>query len=278
MDKELHQLQKDYERLRRDLKISNRENRDQSLELRDLKKAIAHIQERNVQLREQNGQLLEKLRSRGEKLSKNERTKFQDHFEMLEDHIAHLQYERTKREAHMKFLTEQTREANEEKSSIEAETRKLQRQVRDLSANLTECKDDLLRLQPTTQVSDNEIAEQYSNLDQQITAWVDDQTEDSEILEDRFDSLKSPEDLPELFQGHINSDHLRMVNKYPTSQPSLLRYLIHCYLGTSIFDKAIYLFGLDARNVALLQGLEEGMKLLEPRRGVSRSHQHQLVN
>ena len=268
-DVDVHQLQKDYESARSDLKVAYRENRDQSLELRELKKAIALAQEKNSHLRDQNEEMRDFIRSRGDKISKGEKAKYVEHFELLEGHISHLQYERQKRESHMEFLTEQTREANEGKSSLEDECRRLQRQIRDLSNNLTECKDDLLRLQPTSQVPDNEISDQYSNLDQQITGWVDDKTEDSEILESQFDKIRPSEDLPDLFQGYLSSDQLRIAKKYPESQPTLVRYLIHRYLDTFVFDSAIYLFGLDARNIALLQGIEEGMKLLEPHRGIS---------
>lgn len=186
---------------------------------------------------------------------------------MLENHISHLQHERHKRETHMEFLTEQTREANDGKERLEAEARKLQRQMRDLSANLTECKDDLLRLQPTSQVSDNEISEQFSNLDQQIAGWVDDKTEDSTVLEEKIGSMKTVDDLPELLRVFATTENLRLARKYPDSQPLLLRYFIHCYLQTFMLSSDVYLFGLDVRNIALLQGMEEGMKQLEPRRG-----------
>ena len=268
-EKDVQQLQRDYEAARNELKLAYRENRDQSLELRDLKKINALSHDKNAHLREQNAQLREAIRARsgGEKISKSEKAKYIEHFDNLEGHISHLQYERQKREAHMDFLTEQTREANEEKSATESECRKLQRQVRELSTHLTECKDDLLRLQPVSQVPDNEISDQYSNLDQQITGWVDDKTEDSQTLEDQFEKLKVSEDLPDLFKAYLSSDQLRMGRKYPESQPILLRYLIYRYLDTFIFDDDIYVFGLDARSIELLKGLEEGMKLLEPRRG-----------
>ena len=188
---------------------------------------------------------------------------------MLENHISHLQHERHKRETHMEFLTEQTREANDGKERLEAEARKLQRQIRDLSANLTECKDDLLRLQPASQISDNEISEQFSNLDQQIAGWVDDRTEDSTALEEKIGSIKTLDDLPELLRIFATSDHLRLAKKYPDSQPLLLRYFVHCYLQTFILSSDVYLFGLDVRNIALLQGMEEGMKQLEPCRGMT---------
>lgn len=276
---QLQALEKDYRDLeqacddtRRDLKASNRENREQSLELRDLKRRLAKYQEQNEQLREENGALRETYhaqRAHGEKLSKSEKSKYSEHFEMLENHISHLQHEQQKRETHMEFLTEQTREANNGRERLEAEIRKLQRHTRDLSANLTECRDDLLRLQPTSQVSDNEIFEDFSNVDQQIAGWVDDRTEDTTALEEKIGSIKTVNDLPELLRRFASSDHLRLAKKYPNSQPLLLRYFIHCYLQTFILSSDLYFFGLDARTIALLQGMEEGMKQLEPRRGIS---------
>ena len=271
LDKDYRDLQKAYDDIRQDLQSSSRENRDQSLELRDLKRRLAKLQEQNAQLREQNGQLREAYQAhqaRGEKLSKSERNKYNEHFEMLENHISHLQHERHKRETHMEFLTEQTREANDCKSRLEAEARKLQRQIRDLSGSLTECKDDLLRLQPTSQVSDNEISEQFSNLDQQIAGWVDDRTDESTILEEKIANLKTVDDLPELLRMFATPEHLRLAKKYPNSQPLLLQHFIHCYLQASILSSDVYLFGLDQRNIALLQGMEEGMKKLEPHRGI----------
>ena len=263
------ELRRVYDDTYRELKAANRDIRDQSIQIRDLKRQNTQLHERNSQQREQNEQLKEAHRARGEKLSKSEKTRFIEHFEMLEDHIAHLQHERQKRESHMQSLTTQTREANEVKTSLEAANRRLQRQVNDLSNNLTECKDDLLRLQPTSQVSDNEISEQYANLDQQIAGWVDDKTDDTQLLEDQIEKIRSVDDLPNFFQNYMSSDYLKLAKKFPESQPLLIRYLIHRCLGTFILSNEIYLFGLDARNIALLQGMEEGMKLLEPHRGKS---------
>lgn len=262
-----HELQRVYENTCRDLKAATRDIRDQSIEIRDLKRQNTQLYERNATLREQIEQFKETHRARGEKLLKSEKTKYIEHFDMLQDHIEHLQHEKQKREAHMESLTAQTREANEEKTTLEATNRKLQRQVRDLSNNLTECKDDLLRLQPTSQVSDNEISERYANLDQQIAGWIDDNTEDTQLLEERIEKMRSVEDLPDLFKQYMSSDYLKLAKKFPESQPLLLRFLIHCCLGTFILSNEVYLFGLGARDVALLQGMEEGMRLLEPRRG-----------
>ena len=260
-------LQQAYEDTCGELKSMNRDIRDQSLEIRDLKRQNAQLHERNAQIREQNSQLREIQRARPEKLLKSEKSKYIEHYEMLEERINQLLYERQKRDAHMESLTSQTREANEEKASLEAANRRLQRQVKDLSNNLTECKDDLLRLQPTSQVSENEISDLYANLDQHVSGWVDDRTEDAQLLEEQIDKIKSVDDLPPLFKQYMSSDRLKLAKKFPESQPLLLRYLIHCCLGTFILGNDNYLFGLDSQNIELLQGIEEGMKLLEPRRG-----------
>lgn len=265
-----HELQEAYDSTCRELKAAHRDIRDQSIEIRDLKRQNTQLHERNATLREQNEQFKEAHQARSEKLSKSEKTKYMEHFNVLDDHISHLQHERQKRDAHMESLTVQTREANEEKMTLEATNRRLQRQVRDLSNNLTECKDDLLRLQPISQVSDNEISDQYANLDQQISGWVDEKTEDTQALEEQIERTRSVEDVPKLFRQYVSSDFLRFAKKFPEFLPLLLRYLIHCCLGTFILDTDVYFFGLDARNIALLQGMEEGMRLLEPRRGEQR--------
>ncbi|KAL6714235.1 hypothetical protein ACLMJK_007658 [Lecanora helva] len=265
VEDDCHGHQTEHSKLLKELKAAHRENRDQSLELRDVKKQNAIAHEKYSNLREQNSQLREMLQARGEKISRGEKAKYLEHFEMLESHISHLQYERKKREGHMEFLTEQTREANEEKSSLESECRRLQRQVRELSSNLTEARDDLLRLQPmmSQQVPDNEIADEYASLDQAIVGWIDDQTEDSELLEEQFDKIQGLDDLPDLFSGSLSNDQLRAAKKYPESQPMVLRYLIHRSLGRSIFDKELFLFGLDDRTIALLKGIEEDSTTLK---------------
>ena len=246
----LPQLQQDYDNVRKEVELAYRENEEQSLQLRNLKKTQA---------------------------------KYDEHFEYLEDrisylrhkredfkgHISHLQNDCRKRDDYIQFLTSQTREANAEKSALETKCQKLMRQVQDLSSNLTECKDDLMRLQPSSQVADNELADQYSALGQQITVWVDDRTEDTEMLENRFEEIIAPGDLPELFQDYLDARQLWMARQYSESQPMVLRYFIHRCLGDFLFNSEICCFGLDSGIAALLSDIEEGMKHLEPRRGIS---------
>ena len=261
--KDLRELQRNHSDLINQLRMVNRENRDQSLELRDVKK-------QNTQLREAYNKLYNEMTEDPQKFSKRERNKYHEHFEMMQQHIAFLQHELEKRDSHIEMLTNQTREANHEKDELDGGNRRLQRQIKELSANLTECKDDLLRLQPTSQTSDSEIAERYSNLCQQIAGWVDDQTEDVETLEERFEGLNTTEDLnldPTLAL-YTTQDHLKLAQEHPDSVPLLLQYLIHCYLDQYVLGDSIYFYGLDVHNVGLLQQVEQGMKLLEPKRGM----------
>ena len=249
-------LQDDYDDACRDLKILHRENREQSLELRSLKK--------------QNAQLLDTCRSRSEHVDsrrEHERDEFYEHVEMLKDQIAYLKQELQRRKSLVESLTVQTREANAEKANAELNVKKLQKQNRDLSENLTECKDDLLRLQPPSVTPDSEIAEQYTSLTQQISRWVDDETEDAQATEARFDALMKNEDLPEALKPYLADGHIQLGKKHPNAQPYIIRYIIHSFLETCMLGNEVYLFGLDTRMISLFEGMERGMHELEPARG-----------
>lgn len=254
-------LVNDTDDLKREIKALNRENRDQSIELRDVKK--------------QNAQLRETCRMRNENADTHrdqihhERNKFYEHVEGLEDDIAYLKQELIRRKALVESLTLQTREANDEKLAHEATARKLQKQNRDLHENLTECKDDLLRLQPPSQIPDSELAEQYSSLTQHISRWVDDETEDSQGMETCFEALGKADDLPEPLKPYLTDEHIRLGKKSPNAQPFIIRFVVHRYLENFIFGNDVYLFGLDSRSIELFAGIERGMHELEPPRGMS---------
>ena len=261
LTEEFEDLKAAYSELRKDFKATSRENREQSLELRDVKRQNASLKEAYVSIQKE-------AQSDNRKLSKNERTKYIEHFDMLEEQAAYFQHEFRKREGHLGYLTKQTRDANSEKDAIEEENRKLQRKIRELSANLTECRDDLLRLQPPNQTSDSEISDQYSNLCQQIAGWVDDQTENPDILEAYFQSLHTVADLPQEMRMDVNNRHFKFAKQSPECLPLFLQYLIHCRLREEILGPSIFVFGLHESNVMLLQGIEEGMADLEPKRGI----------
>lgn len=244
-------LKERFDEKRTHLREADRVTEEQHRELRDLKKQNAELRE---VLRKENIQ--------------EEKDRLWETIEQLETNAYHYKVELHRRKVHMESLTQQTRDAIEEKNDAENAARKLARENRNLQENLTECKDDLLRLQPPSQISDSELSEQYSSLHQQISKWVDDETQDSQLLEQRFEDLSIiKEDLPELLRKSLSIEHLRLGKKHPSSLPLILRYIIHYHLDQHIFREDIQLFGLDDHNVRLLRGIELGMKKLEPPRG-----------
>ena len=254
-------LKDDIEDLKQEIKFLNRENREQSIELRDLKK-------QNAQLRE-SGRVRNVSEDSYQNQINHERNEFCKHVEALEDDIAYLKQELIRRKTLVESLTLQTREANDEKAAHEATARKLQKQNRDLHENLTECKDDLLRLQPPSQTPDSELAEQYNSLTQHISRWVDDETEDSQGMETCFEGLSKADDLPDPLKPYLTDEHIRLGRKSPNAQPFIIRFVIHRYLENCVFGNDVYLFGLDPRSISLFEGIEQGMHELEPPRGTS---------
>ena len=252
----------DYEELKAQLKAARREGKEQWFEMRDLEKQLGSYKEAYHKIRDQ-------FHEDPRRLSKSERSKYAEHYQLMENHIHWQEHEMAKRNSHIEMLTKQTRDANGEREELESNNRKLQKQIKDINVNLTECKDDLLRLQPSSQVSDSEIGDKYNNLSQQITSWVDDQTEDSEALEERFEKHATKESLglDPILSMHINELHVKIAQSYPDSIPLLIQYVIHRCLEQYVLGNGIYFYGLDIRNIGLLQEAEQGMKLLEPSRG-----------
>lgn len=256
--------------LRRELKESERVIREQSLELRDWKKQCAKLQE----VSRQNALLQDASRNRAQSIDHLREQMRQEHDELIHhlnqqrDTINHLRLELINRKTHIESLTMQTREAVEIRGNLEDANRKLKHLNRELSENLTECKDDLLRMQPPSQISDTEVSEHYSALHQHIARWVDDETEESHPLEQRFEALPiHGDELPEMLRKHLHNDSLKLAKKYPTAQPLVLRHLITSFLDAHVLRGDMDLFGLDAGAAAVIRGVEHGMKLLEPKRG-----------
>lgn len=256
------ELERAYRELSAELKKSQREIREQSLKLRDYR-------DDNSKLREALRQVRSELAEDPRKFSKSERNQYREHIQSQDNYMAWMSHELDKREAHIEMLTRQTRDANKERDEHESHGRKLQRQIKELQESLTECKDDLLRLQPNSQVSDSEIGDQFSNLCQQITSWVDDQTEDTDALEDRFEKIKTVEalNMDPILGLYLNEDHVRLIQDVPDALPMVVQYLIHCCLEQYVLGNGIYFYGLDIRNIGLLKEVEQGMRLLEPARG-----------
>ncbi|KAL8797967.1 MAG: hypothetical protein Q9182_007071 [Xanthomendoza sp. 2 TL-2023] len=254
-------LKKDNKDTRDDLRKAWRENREQSLEIRDIKKQNAHLKESmrtQADPKSYKDQIL------------SEHRKFYEHIDLLEDHITHLKHQPEKTKLHMDQLTFQTREANEEKAAYETKLQSLQKLNNRLNEDLTECRDDILRLQPPTQIPDSKIAEGYSNLYQQIASWVDDEAEESQSMEARMAEVAADKDAPELLKAYLDSDLIRLTKKYSEAEPLILRYIIQLHLYRLILADNIYLFGLDEHNITILRGIEHAMEDLEPKRALAK--------
>ncbi|KAL8679702.1 MAG: hypothetical protein Q9186_004020 [Xanthomendoza sp. 1 TL-2023] len=250
-------LKKDNEDTHDDLRKARRENREQSLEIRDLKKQNAHLKE-SIRTQADPKSYKDQIMS--------ERHKFYEHVDLLEDHIAHLKHQLEKTKLHMDQLTFQTREANEEKAAYETKLQHLQKLNSRLNEDLTECRDDILRLQPPTQIPDSKIAEGYSSLYQQIASWVDDEAEESQSMESRMSDISTDKDAPELLKAYLDTDLIRLTKKYSEAEPLILRYIIQLHMHRLILADDIYLFGLDEHNITILRSIEHAMESLEPKR------------
>ena len=249
------------EELKALFRAARRESRDQASEIRELEKQNHRLQEAYNKIR---AEFAEDPR----RFTKVERNRYVEHFQLMENHIHWQEHEQTKLKSHIEMLTKQTRDANGEREDLEGNNRKLQKQIQDLQSSLTECKDDLLRMQPSNQIADSEIGDRYSNLAQQITSWVDDQTEDSEALEERFSSVsRGGLEIDPILNMYIENRHVKLIQDHPDALPLVVQYLIHRCLEQYVMGNGIYFYGLDIRNIGLLQEVEAGMKLLEPRRG-----------
>lgn len=260
LDNDHRSLRKDYEEAKHELRIALRENKDQAIELRDLKKQNVHLKET--------------MRTQGDSKSfrdqiLSERRKFYEHVDMLDDHIAHLKHQLEKTKLHMDQLTFQTREANEEKAAYESKLQSLQKQNNRLNEDLTECRDDILRLQPPSQIPDSKIADEYTNLCHQIASWVDDEAEDSSLMETQLGNLLTDKDAPELLQSILDNNLIRATKRYPDAEPLILRYIIAMYIHRYILADDIYLFGLDEHNVTIFRSIAHAMEDLEPKRGMT---------
>ncbi|KAL8884324.1 MAG: hypothetical protein Q9215_007597 [Flavoplaca cf. flavocitrina] len=250
-------LKKEYDETRQELRSAWRENKEQSLELRDLKKHNAHLKE-TIRAQADPKSYKDQIMS--------ERRKFYEHVDMLDDHIAHLKHQLEKTKLHMDQLTFQTREANEEKAAYENKLQTLQKQNARLNEDLTECRDDILRLQPPSQIPDSKIAEEYSSLYQQIASWVDDEADDTQSMEARLTDLATDKEAPELLRAYLDPDLIRLTKKYSDAEPLVLRYIIQLHLHRVILADDTYLFGLDEHNITMLRSVEHAMEALEPKR------------
>lgn len=135
--------------------------------------------------------------------------------------------------------------------------------VKNLSASRQEmqaCKDDLFNLQPSHQVPDTNIVQDFDSVCGKIIEWVEDEIS---IFE-----KANPQTPTEHFFSHAGNNNAEtLLLEYPESGEYLVRYEIHNFLQQEMFGRPIYLLGLPAGITEVLRKAEQIMATMDPPRG-----------
>ena len=151
-----------------------------------------------------------------------------------------------------------------ELSALRASKSALLGRIAVLQSELQACKDDLFRMQPTSQVPDSMIAQRFQSLDAQICDWIG--TEISRFL-DKWQPKHSG-DQPKLFDHCGDPTTKGFLACYPdTGGEHMVRSIIHYYFQKQLLGDKILLFGLDDIPVGWLKWIEQSMSKLQPQRG-----------
>lgn len=142
--------------------------------------------------------------------------------------------------------------------------------VQELSEELQRCKDELFNLQPPNPVADTHISAEWDALCSSITTWIDDQSGGVEDLRTQLRELDANNKYSKALAKYWGEDRQLIANHYSQSSnilDELLRYNIHCFLETKVFNDRVYMVGLSPSEAKLLLTIEREMAKLEPRRG-----------
>ncbi|KAL8878706.1 MAG: hypothetical protein Q9192_008385 [Flavoplaca navasiana] len=128
---------------------------------------------------------------------------------------------------------------------------------------LQACKDDLFRMQPSTEIPDSVVAKAYDELQVHISSWLEGEISSFEInYRKRHQGA-----LPNLFDHQNQSRVKHIMTDYPTAGGE---YIVRCYiqimLHKEILADSVLLLGLDERETTLLQGIEQSMSNAKPPR------------
>ena len=170
----------------------------------------------------------------------------------------------------IKTTTTQLEELQAENAKVKEIARKTHLKLQAKEEELKECKDELFDLQPPSQISDAQIANEWERLCGNITRWIDDQAGGmgslySELKELR--RLNKFNDTVAHYWGDDREELAHHASRYTYITDALLRYNIHCLLEERVFDESVYMFGLGRMNAEFLTMIERQMDALEPPRG-----------
>ena len=169
-----------------------------------------------------------------------------------------------------KTSTDQLEELRAETAKVEEIARKTHLKLQAKEEELRKCVDELLELQPPSQISDTQIGDEWGRLCGNITRWIDDQAGGTGSVNSKLNTLRETdgfEDTVAQYWGNDRQELIQHASRYPYIIDVLIRYNIHCFLEERVFDQSVYMFGLGQKGAELLNVIEEQMSALRPPRG-----------
>ncbi|KAL9007662.1 MAG: hypothetical protein Q9173_007119 [Seirophora scorigena] len=132
-----------------------------------------------------------------------------------------------------------------------------------LEQALQACKDDLFRMNPSSNIPDSEIAQGYDNLYEHISGWMEAEISRSE----RSLRKTQPDLLPDLFHHGGMPQAKKLLSSHPNSGGEyFIRCIVEMMLQKFVLSKDILLVGLDERSSMLLRDIEQNMAKATPPR------------
>lgn len=224
------------------------------------KNQLGELYADNVQLREsnqiaQNGlkskyislqEELEEAKRRNDILEQ-ERRKAEEDRRKAEEDRRKAEEERCKTQEDMKRLTTQMQDALQTTTAANTTVLKLSERLEEVLKKLGACNDNLPAPQSPSQISDSDIASQFTGLLENIKSWVDEEFHEPRSLQKlaNFLTRRHPKVPLGCLDKHFESEHKRLAKNYVTSHRTLLCSLIYGHLQCSILDENVPWLAFD---------------------------------
>lgn len=145
-------------------------------------------------------------------------------------------------------------------SAVEGQLRDANWSWEKTQSELSNCRDELFRMQPLAQVPDSEILHDFETLCQNISNWIDEEISNYES--------SHPEASPnQIYSDGGNANLLELLNTFPEAGEHFVRYHVHYHLCQKILRSDLQLLGLTTAVEEAIQSAEESMHHLTPARG-----------
>lgn len=143
-----------------------------------------------------------------------------------------------------------------------------------LEKDLTECREQILRMQPFKQASQLQISEAYTSLCSAIEGWAEKHFGDLEDLAKAIKFLDLSQESEDIIAELLMSTgEMQLLEARPDISIYMIMYMIMLHLFRDIFQSRRWVIGMGDNEENLLQDILSSMKRLEPPRGKSNAHQ-----